>query len=108
MEVSWRVFAIITAAAFVTWVPRILPLVLLSRVQLPSVVLRWLQQIPVAIMAALLAQELFVVDGSLQWQPEKLLAAIPAFAIAYFTKSLLLAVVVGMLAMMLVKAFWTY
>jgi len=103
MEVSWRVFAIIAAAALVTLAPRVLPLMLLSKVQLPNLVLRWLQQIPVAIMAALLAQELFVVDGNFQWQPEKLLAAIPAFIFAFWTKSLLLAVVVGMLAMMLLQ-----
>jgi branched-subunit amino acid transport protein len=103
MEVSWRVFVIIVLAAFVTWVPRILPLVLLSRIGLPNVLLRWLQQIPVAIMAALLAQELFIFNGKFELHGESLLAALASFAVAFWKRSLLLCVVAGMIAMMLLQ-----
>jgi len=103
MEVSWNVIGIIALAALVTWLPRILPLVLLSRMQLPNVVYRWLQHIPIAVMAALLAQELLIREGKLHLQPEQLLAALASFVVAFLTRSLLLTVVAGMSAIMLLQ-----
>jgi branched-subunit amino acid transport protein len=97
----WDVMLIIAGASLVTLVPRVLPLSLLSRVELPQWSMRWLRHIPVAVMAALLAQALFVPDGSLEFRPNNLLAAIPAFAAAFFTRSLLLAVMVGIGTMFL-------
>ena len=105
MEVRWEVFVIIFSAALVTLLPRVLPLVLLSRIQLPEWGIRWLNHIPVAVMAALLAQELFVSDSRLEWQPERLMAAVPAFIVAFLTRSLLLTVVTGVLAMFLITVF---
>lgn len=97
----WDVLLVIAGASLVTLVPRVLPLSLLSRVELPEWSMRWLRHIPVAVMAALLTQALFVPDGSLEFRPNNLLAAIPAFAAAFFTRSLLLAVVVGIGTMFL-------
>lgn len=90
-------------AALVTLIPRVLPLIVLSRVQLPEWGLRWLGHIPVAVMAALLAQELLVINGSFSPSPPRLIAALSAFAVAYFARSLLGAVITGILAMMLLR-----
>ncbi len=90
-------------ASLVTLVPRILPFIVLSKIRLPDWGLRWLGYIPVAVMAALLGQELFVSGGTLSPQLDGLLAALPAFLVAYFTRSLLAAVLTGILAMMLVR-----
>lgn len=102
MEIRADVLLIILGSALVTVLPRIVPLAFLSRVELPDWCLRWLQHIPVAVMAALLAQSLFVHDGGPAWQPLMVLPAIPAWVVAVRTKSLLLTVVAGVLAAMAV------
>lgn len=91
----WDVMLVILGASAVTILPRVLPLSLLSRVTLPEWSMRWLRHIPVAVMAALLAQALLVQDGSPSFRPDYLLAAVPAFLAAFFTRSLLLTVVIG-------------
>ena len=58
MEVSWTILIIIIGCALVTFVPRVLPLMILSQLELPTWLIRWLKNVPVAVMAALLAQEL--------------------------------------------------
>lgn len=83
--------------ALVTYLPRMLPMTLLSRAKLPPLLLRWLGFVPVAVLAALLAEELFVADHRLalppaNWYP---VAALPAFIIAVRTRNLLWTVVVG-------------
>ena len=105
MEVRWTVFIIIIGCALVTFIPRVLPLMLLSQLELPKWVIRWLKHVPVAVMAALLAQDLLLSENEISLSANilKLLAAIPAFAIAIFTKSLLGTVVVGVIFMMIFR-----
>ncbi|GIP32825.1 branched-chain amino acid ABC transporter [Paenibacillus sp. J2TS4] len=90
-------------ASAVTFLPRVLPLVVLSRIQLPEWGLRWLQHIPIAVMSALLAQELLVSNGSFLPSWLGLLAALPTLVAAYLTRSLLITVVTGIAAMMLIR-----
>lgn len=105
MEIRWHILLAIMGASVVTLLPRVLPLVLLSRMQLPEWTMRWLNYVPVAVMAALIAQELFTTDGKvhiLQHYVE-ILAAIPTFATAILTRSLLGTVVVGILSLMALR-----
>ncbi|GGA29578.1 branched-chain amino acid ABC transporter [Paenibacillus physcomitrellae] len=95
----------IVGASIVTLIPRVLPLVLLSRIQIPEWGMRWLNFVPVAVMAALIGQELLVQDGKLSLGVE-VIAALPAFAASVLTRSLLATVIVGMLAMMALRFFW--
>ena len=78
---------------------------LLSQLELPKWLIRWLKNVPVAVMAALLAQELLLSDNqfSLSENFLKLLAAIPTFLIALYTKSLLGTVMVGVVTMMVLR-----
>ena len=78
---------------------------LLSQMELPKWVIRWLKHVPVAVMAALLAQDLLLSENEISLSANilKLLAAIPAFAIAILTKSLLGTVVVGIIFMMIFR-----
>lgn len=105
MEVRWTILLIIMGCALVTFIPRVLPLMVLSQMELPKWAIRWLKNIPVAVMAALLAQELLLSDNqfSLSANFLKLLAAIPAFAMAILTKSLLGTVMVGIISMMIFR-----
>ncbi|ANS74398.1 branched-chain amino acid ABC transporter [Paenibacillus yonginensis] len=104
MEIRWEVFLMIVGASIVTLIPRVLPLVLLSRIQIPEWGMRWLNFVPVAVMAALIGQELLVQDGKLSFGAE-VIAALPAVAAAVLTRSLLATVIVGMLAMMALRFF---
>jgi branched-subunit amino acid transport protein len=105
MEVRWTILLIILGCALVTFIPRVLPLMVLSQMELPKWLIRWLKNIPVAVMAALLAQELLLSDNQLSLSANhlKLLAAIPAFAIAILTKSLLGTVMAGIISMMVFR-----
>ena len=96
---------IILGCAVVTFIPRVLPLVVFSRFQMPDWLVKWLSHIPVAVMAALLAQELFIQDGSfaITTNYTKWLAAVAAFGVAILTRSLLGTVITGVLCMMLVR-----
>ena len=105
MEVSWTILIIIIGCAFVTFVPRVLPLMILSQLELPTWLIRWLKNVPVAVMAALLAQELLLSNNqfSIMDNGLKILAAIPAFIIAILTKSLLGTVMAGVITMMILR-----
>jgi branched-subunit amino acid transport protein len=87
----------------VTAIPRIAPLILLSGRDIPQLARRWLSLIAPAILSALLLPEL-ILDNSGQISPvlsfinPRMLAAIPAFIVAFLTKSLFLTVVAGIVA----------
>ena len=85
------ILLIIFGAAIVTLIPRIAPLVLLSRVNLPERVVRWLEFVPIAVLSALLAQSVAMPEGRFSLPPENLalIAVIPVLAIAVRTKSLI-------------------
>ena len=107
MEVRWDIFLIIIGSALVTFLPRVLPLMVLSRMELPEWSIRWLNYVPISVMAALVGQELFVQDG--QFHPlnyVELLAAIPAILVALRTKSLLGTVVAGVVSIMALRYFF--
>lgn len=106
MEVRSWVLATIVGSCLVTVVPRVLPLALLSRVALPGWAIRWLSYVPIAVLAALLAQSVARPDGQLSLSPHNLdlLAAVPALLVAARTRSLLGTVVTGVVAMALLRA----
>ena len=82
----------------VTYLPRMLPLVVLSRRRLPAWFSEWLELIPAAILSALLAPALFASAAPRAFclgKPE-LLAAVPTLLFALKTRSLAGTVIVGM------------
>ncbi|MBI9051540.1 MAG: AzlD domain-containing protein [Anaerolineaceae bacterium] len=89
----------------VTYIPRVLPLWLLTKRELPNALRIWLQYIPPAILAALLMPSLLVQNEllNLNWNNTALLAAIPTFYVAYRFKNTLLTIFVGMLVVGLLK-----
>lgn len=105
MEVRWTILLIIIGTAIVTFIPRALPLMVLSRMQLHKGVIQWLKHVPVAVMAALVAQELFLSDDKFSLISNKLelLASLPTLAIAILTRSLLGTVLVGLISMMALR-----
>lgn len=105
MEIRADIFLIIIGGALVTLLPRVFPLVVLSKMNIPDWGLRWLKHIPVAIMASLLAEELLPLGEKSGWEPLRLLAAVISLIIAIFTRSLLLTVGSGVVTMFLLFKF---
>ena len=102
-----KVLAVIIGMTIVTYIPRMLPLAVLSRINVSQGVLDWLSYVPVAVLSALLAPELLLRDGQLFLSPDNtyLLAAIPCFIAGYYTKSIFFTVVTGMVMVVIFNQF---
>lgn len=89
----------------VTYIPRMLPLAVLSRMNISKGMMNWLSYVPVAVLSALLAPELLIKNGqlSIYFSNTYLLAAIPSFLAGYFSKSIFFTVVVGMVTLVLLN-----
>ncbi|HEX9118873.1 MAG TPA: AzlD domain-containing protein [Anaerolineae bacterium] len=105
LTVRPAVLLIIVGCAAVTFIPRVLPLVLLSRFTLPDRAVRWLGYVPVAVLAALLAQSVLLANGRIDLSPTNLslIAVIPALIVAIRTRSLIGTVAAGVAAMALLR-----
>jgi branched-subunit amino acid transport protein len=97
----------ILGASLVTLIPRLLPFAALRGVTLPSWAERFLRFVPPAVLGALLARELFLVDGQLVLPPANLgpLAILPAIVVALWRQSLIGTVLAGVGAMFLLRLF---
>ena len=84
----------------VTYLPRMLPLVVLSRKSLPRWFTEWLELIPAAILSALLAPTLLTNADprSVCLGKPELFAAVPTLLFALKTRSLAGTVIVGMVS----------
>ena len=89
----------ILAMGIVTYIPRLLPLLLLSKLQLPKWFSVWLKYVPTTVFGALIFSEIFVREQGLNLQINNayLLASLGSFAIALKTKSLAMTIAAGML-----------
>ncbi|MFW5981258.1 MAG: AzlD domain-containing protein [bacterium] len=101
-------YLIIAAMMLVTYLPRVIPITVLSRVEIPEIVISWLKYIPAAILASLLAPSLLMVEGSINisFNNIALLAALPTFLVAIYKKSIFLTVLIGMLSVLLIEFFY--
>ncbi len=96
----------IVGMALVTFGPRLLPVWLLASRSLPPVVVAWLRYVPVAVLAALLLPTLVVHENNIDFGSDNLFfwAAIPAFLVAWKTRSFVATVTVGMAAVAIARA----
>lgn len=104
MTTTLAMVLLILGCAVVTWIPRIMPFILVKNMKMPDVVLRWLTYIPVCILSALVIEGMFVKQQRLvtiDWI--SLLAFIPTLLVALFTKSLSKTVIAGVLTMALLR-----
>lgn len=108
MEVRLSIFLIILGAGIVTIIPRVLPLMLLSKIHLPDAFLTWLRFIPITVMTALLMQELFTKNNHLLFSGNlmELMAIIPAILTAIIFRSLLGTVLIGVVCVALLRTLF--
>ena len=101
------VFLIMVGMLVVTYLPRLLPVLVFSSRDLPPLVITWLRYVPAAVLSAMLLPSLVLVDTQLNFSLTNLFlwAAIPTFTVAIKTKSLFSAVVVGMVVVAAARYF---
>lgn len=101
------ILAVLLMAA-VTYLPRLLPLLILAGRKLPTDLEIWLSYIPVAVLASLLGPSLFITEGKLTLHlPANIYfwAALPSFAVALLTRNMFLTVLAGMACAALLRLF---
>lgn len=102
MNISTEYFLMLLGMLLVTQLPRILPLLILSSSGLNPLIERWLKIVPASVLASILVPQLLLseTDGKMQLEiglnNHFLLAAIPAFLVAWHSRSFFLTVLTGM------------
>ncbi len=99
------IFLTILGMALVTYVPRLLPVWLLSSRSLPPLVIAWLRYVPVAVLAAMLFPAIVIRDSQVDLGLSNLFlwAAFPTFLVAWKKRSLFGSVIVGMIVVAVVR-----
>lgn len=93
-----EILGLILGMGIVTFIPRFLPMGLLTRWVIPERIKMGLEFIPISILSAIVFPILFFnEEGGAGIQPQYLLAAIPVFIFAWKVKSLWGSVILGML-----------
>ncbi|WP_461224563.1 AzlD domain-containing protein [Lacticaseibacillus suihuaensis] len=106
MATSYVVSTIVVCGVAM-WLLKVVPFLLVKAVALPQWLLQFLSFVPVAILTAIFVESLLVSRPG-QWPGinwENAVASLPAVATAILTKSLLAVVVVGVVAMALLRLF---
>jgi len=94
--------------SLVTYLPRLLPVLMLSQRNLPSALTRWLSFIPSAVLAALLGPVLLTPTGAMNFgfhTNPGFWVSLPVFLVAFLTRNLFVTVITGMGLMALWRIF---
>lgn len=93
--------ALVVGMGLVTYVPRALPIIAARRVSIPPRLRVFLEYVPPAVMAALLAMSLFW-DTGITLFNRGVLAALPTLIVALATRSLAASILAGVIAYTLI------
>ncbi|MBC2267400.1 AzlD domain-containing protein [Listeria farberi] len=105
MAISNYTLLVILGCGLVTFIPRVLPFIFVRKLQLPSVVIRYLSYVPLCILTALFVQSLLITNERSfpSINIENLLATLPTIITAILTKNLMWIVVVGIISMAVIR-----
>jgi len=97
---------VLAAAGLLTFLTRLSFVALLGRVEVPAVLVRALRFVPPAVLSAIVANEVLVRDGAVDFTTGnlRLIAAAVATAIALFTRNVFLTIGAGMAALWTLQA----
>jgi branched-subunit amino acid transport protein len=92
------VWGLIIGMAAINFAERFVPMALVSRLELPRPILRWLSYVPIAVMGSLFATQVLMPGGEFlpPWSSPWAWAALLTGAVYYKTRSFLGATVAGM------------
>lgn len=105
MSISMYLILITISCFVLTWIIRVSPFVLLSKVDLPESVIKWLQYVPVCLFTALILEGMLNQEGNAGFTLnfESIIVAIPTILIALIFRSLTITVIAGMFIMAIVR-----
>ena len=89
----------------VTYLARLIPMLVLSRTEIPEGFQRWLQFVPVAVLSALLVPSVLLQNGGLALRLDNtyLLATVPTLIVAARFKNIFLTVLCGIICLILIR-----
>jgi len=107
MEIDQEFVWLLLGVSIVTLIPRVLPMMLVSRFGLPAWLSRFLRYVPIAVMTALIVQSIVTRDEMFIPIQDNmnLIALIPTLIAAIWTRSLLITVITGICAMFLLQVW---
>ncbi|MEP9853262.1 AzlD domain-containing protein [Staphylococcus aureus] len=106
MTTTLHMLTIIILCGIVTWLTRIIPFLLISKIQLSEKVVKWLSFIPITLFTAL------VIDGVIEQQEGMMgyslnipfiITMIPTIIIAFISRSLTITIISGILIMAILR-----
>ncbi|MCG0276657.1 MAG: AzlD domain-containing protein [Thermosediminibacteraceae bacterium] len=91
--------------AFVTYLPRLIPVMILSKRNIPEVLVKFLKFIPVSVLSALLLPNILMVDNKINLSSSNtlLVTSILTFPLAYKTRNMFLTVIAGMITLVILN-----
>lgn len=83
------------------------PITILKGGDFPPLLRRWLDFVPVAVMAALVGPDIFIYEGRLDLSPSNLflLVSIPTLFVAWFSRNYFVTIAVGIALVILARYF---
>lgn len=91
-----NIWIIIFGMAVVTYLPRVIPLTTIDEALLPNWIKRALYYVPIVVLSAIVGRELLPSEAWLHYRVDAhLVAGMVAIGIAWFTRSTILTVIVG-------------
>lgn len=106
MSMTIHMLIIIVLCGVVTWLTRVVPFMLITRVHLSEKIVKWLSFIPITLFTAL------IIDGVIEQHSGKfgytinipfLVTIIPTVLVAFISKSLTITIVAGIFIMALIR-----
>ncbi|MEM7029833.1 MAG: AzlD domain-containing protein [Chloroflexota bacterium] len=99
-------FIMISGMVAVTYLIRYPIMPLLDRISLPPALFDALRYVPPAVLASIIAPALLMPDGTIEITPDNihLVAGLIAIIVAWFTKHLMLTIIVGMVCLWVLQS----
>ncbi|WP_047770160.1 MULTISPECIES: AzlD domain-containing protein [Limosilactobacillus] len=98
---------VIVLAAIAAFIPRYFPILFFSTRKIPEWFNEWMKYVPVSLFTALVVKNVFITTAGYHFVPfghvEQIFAALIVMVIAYFTRSMSISVIGGLVAVWLLS-----
>lgn len=98
---------VIVMAAIAAFIPRYFPILFFSTRKIPEWFNEWMKYVPVSLFTALVVKGIFVTTAGYHFVPfghvDQMIAAVIVIVIAYFTRSMSISVIGGLVAVWLLS-----
>ncbi|WP_436860774.1 AzlD domain-containing protein [Staphylococcus caeli] len=109
MTTTMHMLTIIILCGIVTWLTRIIPFVMISKVQLSERVIKWLSFIPITLFTALIIDGIIIQEEGMMGYRINipfLITMLPTIVIAVISRSLTVTIISGIIIMAVLRWFF--